>query len=33
MGQHGGAAGDWRHIVEHIVFPPSRGGCYHLRIA
>ena len=21
MGQHGGAAGDWRHIVEHIVFP------------
>ena len=21
MGQHGGAAGDWRHVVEHIVFP------------
>ena len=21
MGQHGGVTGDWRHIVEHIVFP------------
>ena len=21
MGQHGGTTGDWRHIVEHIVFP------------